>query len=86
VATRDPGRFPEPDRLDITREDAAAHLSFGHGPHYCLGAMLAGITGRAALGGIVRRLPGLALAVPPEQVRWRSSLTVRGPQRLPVVV
>jgi cytochrome P450 len=84
AANRDPGRFPEPDRLDLTREDAAAHLSFGHGPHYCLGAMLARLTGRAALGGVVRRLQGLTLAVPPERLRWRSSLTVRGPQRLPV--
>ncbi|TMR88241.1 cytochrome P450 [Nonomuraea basaltis] len=83
AANRDPGRFPEPDRFDIAREDTA-HLSFGLGPHYCLGAMLARLTGRAALSAIVRRLPGLTLAVPPERLRWRSSLTVRGPQRVPV--
>ncbi|TDE30703.1 cytochrome P450 [Nonomuraea mesophila] len=83
AANRDPHRFPGPDRPDLGREDNA-HLSFGHGPHYCLGAMLARIVGRAALGAVARRLNGLALAVPPETLRWRASLTVRGPQRLPV--
>ncbi|MBF8192019.1 cytochrome P450, partial [Nonomuraea sp. K274] len=83
AANRDPERFPAAGGLDITRADNA-HLSFGHGPHYCLGAMLARVVGRAALEAIVRRLPGLALAVPPERLRWRSSLTVRGPIHLPV--
>ncbi|MEV4168379.1 cytochrome P450 [Nonomuraea sp. NPDC049709] len=82
AANRDPRRFPGADRPDLTREDNA-HLSFGHGPHYCLGALLARIVGRAALGEVAR-LPGLALAVPPERLRWRASLTVRGPVSLPV--
>ncbi|MFG1706193.1 cytochrome P450 [Nonomuraea sp. M3C6] len=82
AANRDPERFTEPDRPDLIREDNT-HLSFGHGPHYCLGAMLARIVGRAALSEIVR-LPGLALAVPPDRLGWRSSLTVRGPKALPV--
>jgi cytochrome P450 len=82
AANRDPLRFPEPDLPDLTRDDNP-HLGFGHGPHYCLGAMLARIVGRAALSEVVR-LPGLALAVPPEELSWRSSLTVRGPKRLPV--
>ncbi|MFG1695370.1 cytochrome P450 [Nonomuraea sp. NPDC049309] len=83
AANRDPDRFDAPDVPVLTREDNA-HLSFGHGPHHCLGAPLARLVARAALTEVAR-LPGLALAVPPEALRWRSSITVRGPRELPVV-
>ncbi|MEV6731267.1 MULTISPECIES: cytochrome P450 [unclassified Streptomyces] len=82
VADRDPARFPDPDRLDITRQDNA-HLAFGHGIHYCLGAPLARLEGQIAIGTALRRLPGLALAVPPDEIRWRPG-GLRGPQSLPV--
>ncbi|MFD8985060.1 cytochrome P450 [Streptomyces sp. NPDC059564] len=82
IADRDPARFPDPDLLDITRQDNA-HLAFGHGIHYCLGAPLARLEGQIAIGAALRRLPGLALAVPPEEIRWRPG-GLRGPESLPV--
>ncbi|MER5465660.1 cytochrome P450 [Streptomyces sp. NPDC002668] len=82
IADRDPAKFPEPDRLDITRRDNA-HLAFGHGIHYCLGAPLARLEGQVAIGTALRRLPGLALAVAPGELRWRPG-GLRGPERLPV--
>ncbi|OIJ88363.1 cytochrome P450 family protein [Streptomyces colonosanans] len=83
IADRDPARFPDPDRLDITRRNNP-HLAFGHGIHYCLGAPLARLEGQVAIGTALRRLPDLALAVPPGELRWRPSV-LRGPEHLPVV-
>ncbi|MFB7168251.1 cytochrome P450 [Streptomyces sp. NPDC056242] len=82
IADRDPAQFPDPDRLDITRQDNA-HLAFGHGIHYCLGAPLARLEGQIAVGTVLRRLPHLSLAVPPSELRWRSG-GLRGPEQLPV--
>ncbi|WP_404952709.1 cytochrome P450 [Streptomyces sp. 147326] len=82
IADRDPARFAAPDHLDITRQDNA-HLAFGHGIHYCLGAPLARLEGQIAIGTALRRLPGLKLAVAPDEIRWRPG-GLRGPQTLPV--
>ncbi|MEU3902772.1 cytochrome P450 family protein [Streptomyces goshikiensis] len=82
IADRDPARFPDPERLDITRQDNA-HLAFGHGIHYCLGAPLARLEGQIAIAAALRRLPGLALAVAADEIRWRPG-GLRGPESLPV--
>ncbi len=59
AANRDPARHPDPDRLDLTRQEAQTHLAFGHGPHFCLGAGLARLEAAATftqLGRSARRL------------------------------
>ncbi|MFI1796480.1 cytochrome P450 [Streptomyces sp. NPDC020379] len=82
-ADRDPARFPEPDRFDI-RRDARGHVAFGHGIHYCLGAPLARLEARIAIGALLDRFPDLALDAHPASLAWRQGLLIRGPERLPV--
>ena len=83
AAHRDPGRFTDPDRLDIGR-DSSGHLALGHGIHYCIGAPLARLETEIALTALLRRFPGLALAVPESDLRWRPSIRTRGLIALPV--
>ncbi|MFI7288262.1 cytochrome P450 [Streptomyces anulatus] len=83
AANRDPRRFPEPDRLDIRRR-ATGHLSFGHGPHQCLGQQLARVEMAVALPALLARFPDLRLAVPPGEVPLRERSSVYGVVSLPV--
>jgi cytochrome P450 PksS len=83
-ANRDERQFDRPDSLRIDR-DPNRHLSFGHGVHFCLGASLARLEGQVAIGTLLRRAPGLRLAVPPTSLRRRPALIVRGLQSLPVI-
>lgn len=78
-ANRDPARFPDPDRLDLTREPAG-HFSFGRGPHYCLGASLAQLEAELVITTLCRRLPQLRLAGKPT---WRTTIFT-GVGHLPV--
>jgi cytochrome P450 len=82
-ANRDERFFPHADSFDIRREPNR-HLAFGHGVHYCLGAVLARLEGRIAIQTLLERLPDLRLAVPPAALRWRTHPIMRGLQRLPV--
>jgi cytochrome P450 len=82
-ANRDPARFADPGALDLTRT-GNPHLSFGLGIHYCIGAPLARIETDIAISSLLRRLPGLALAIKPDELRWRPSFRSRGLLELPV--
>ncbi|MEX2280236.1 MAG: cytochrome P450 [Acidimicrobiia bacterium] len=66
AANRDPDAYPDPDRFDVTRENARTHLAFAQGPHHCVGLHLARAETRAALAAALTRLPGLRLAGPVE--------------------
>ncbi|MFB8352729.1 cytochrome P450 family protein [Streptomyces niveus] len=83
AADRDPERFADPDRLDLSRGDNK-HLGYGHGIHYCLGAPLARLEGQTALRTLLTRLPDLRLATDPSDLRWRGGLIMRGLRTLPV--
>lgn len=61
AANRDPRAFADPDRLDLRRPEAATHLAYAYGPHFCLGAALARVELQEAIGGLLRRFPSLAL-------------------------
>ncbi|MGE0826691.1 MAG: cytochrome P450 [Candidatus Binatia bacterium] len=81
AANRDPAQFPDPDRLDITRQENR-HVAFGHGIHFCLGASLARAEGQIAVNTLLQRLPNVTLD--DEAPRWRPAFTLRGLQTLPV--
>jgi len=86
AANRDPDRFPDAEALELDRTDQR-HLAFGHGIHFCLGAALARMEGRLALGSLLRRFPELRLAVRPDELHWNhgDGLVLRGLSELPVV-
>ena len=81
AANRDPARFKEPEMFDVTR-DQVPSLSFGAGPHYCLGAYLASMQGEVLFPRLLRRFPGLRLAGEP--VYRSPGSTLRGLEYLPL--
>jgi pimeloyl-[acyl-carrier protein] synthase len=81
AVNRDPARFADPDRLDITR-NIPHHLAFSFGAHYCLGASLARIEAAVGIRTLLDRFPGLRPAR--DGFEWRDTLLLRGPKSIEV--
>jgi len=84
-ANFDPAQFPDPYRFDLTRDNSTAHLSFGGGRHYCPATALGKRHAETALEVLLERMPDIQLAVPIEQLVWRTGFMKRIPERLPVM-
>jgi pimeloyl-[acyl-carrier protein] synthase len=82
-ANRDPIRFADPDRLDITRKDLE-QVSFGHGVHTCLGAPLARLIAQIGISTLVQRLSGLQLVA--DTLEYRKHFNFRALLALPISV
>lgn len=84
-AGRDPAVFARPDTFDITRPPGP-HLAFGHGPHRCIGAGLALLELRTAIGALAAHAPALRLAEPATSLPFPGGSLIGGVTRLPVYV
>jgi cytochrome P450 len=83
AANMDPQANPHPEQLDLQRKPNR-HIAFGTGIHFCLGHQLARLEGRCALKSLLRRWPGLTLAVKETDISWRKRPGMRAIDRLPV--
>ncbi|MFF5982554.1 cytochrome P450 [Streptomyces olindensis] len=83
AANRDPDVFPDPETIDFARSPNP-HVSFGFGPHYCPGGMLARLESELLVDALLDGVPGLRLAVPAGDVPFKKGALIRGPEALPV--
>ncbi|MFH8726851.1 cytochrome P450 [Streptomyces termitum] len=81
AANRDPEVFADPEVLDFDRT-GTGHVSFGHGPHHCVGALLTRMESEVMLASLLARYPELRLAGRPEDVPFQSKGLIRGPGEL----
>src|SRR5262249_8408041 len=81
AANRDPEVFADPERFDVARDDTR-HLSFGLGPHFCLGAPLARLEGLVAFETLLRRILDMALDI--DAPEWTDTLILRGIKSIPI--
>ncbi|WKD30633.1 cytochrome P450 [Streptomyces xanthophaeus] len=85
AANTDPDVYPDPHVADIDRPNAGTHLSFGGGQHYCPATALGKRHTEIAIEVLLEKMPHLALAVPVDQLVWRTRFMKRIPERLPVL-
>ncbi|MFM7377512.1 MAG: cytochrome P450 [Erythrobacter sp.] len=83
AANRDPSKFPDPDRFDIERANARTHLSFGKGPHMCVGNMLSRKEMLVAFDELLERLDNFAV-VDENEIRILPNILLRGVTHLPI--
>ncbi len=81
---RDSRFFPNPNVFDIERVPTSPHLTFGFGPHFCLGAALGKMQIELSLATLLRRLPNLAPAIPLDELPWRHDRINCGIAAFPV--
>jgi mycocyclosin synthase len=84
AANHDPAQYQDPRAIRLDRPNAGTHLSFGGGGHYCPATALGKKHAEVALRALLHRMPRLDLAVPVEQLVWRTGFMKRVPERLPV--
>jgi cytochrome P450 len=80
-ANRDPDQFPDPDHFDITRQPNR-HLTFAHGPHFCLGASIARTVAQVGILATIQRCADLKLVN--KRIEWLEGFAFRGPKSLRV--
>jgi pentalenolactone synthase len=83
AANHDPAAFADPQRIDVARRDAA-HLTFGHGARYCIGAPLARIELKTVFGQLIPRFPSMRLTADPATLPTRHDVLAGGLVELPV--
>ena len=83
-ANRDEQVFPGPHRLDVSRENAARHVAFGHGVHMCIGASLARGEMNVAFRVLLERLDDFALDCRPDELVYAPNVLLRGLSKLPI--
>ena len=84
AGNRDPRFFAEPNAFDIDRTTTTPHLTFGFGPHFCLGTALGKMQVELSLGALLSRMPGLAPAVPIAEIPWRHDRMNGGIAAFPI--
>jgi cytochrome P450 len=84
AANRDPAQFAEPDAMQPERKNARTHLTFGAGPHFCIGNQLSRGELRIAFNTLLRRMRNIRLADGEASASWVSHFLVYGPYRLDI--